>query len=253
MSETVYPNGVREITGNKYGSDYRMVVIPSKALRWAGFYYAPWGDYVENVPGDFTANISPYDENDYHLTQGFKHSDKTVAPYESFIPFGAYTIDHDFIIDNREGSWNILPHAAQVFRYLIRSGLKNHQWDDDENTRRVWDGLEPRRLIASNINGDTIVISVKGNINHRGWTLHECVEFAFDTRLGIIHLIDGDSGSSVQDCLVVSGQKKLFQGDLSGRRPGVGFLTVFFKEPLRMADSHNWLTVTSRFVGEILT
>jgi len=224
--DMLYSNGVRVRTGRANGSNYRQVIIPPSSVRSKTYdYVVGTCRNVESVEEyDAVFNFTPF-YGTCRPNLGLRIAGTEYEPYHNYNPY--LSLANPPVITHVAKQFRNHATVSQAFRYIVENGVKNPNYNSD------WDNLEPRRLVGLRENGTLVIVSVKGrDENQRGWTLHEAADFMLSRSCVVV--IDGDSGSSVQDYLVINGEKKLFYGvPVSQRSPVAVFLGITFTSPLQ--------------------
>jgi hypothetical protein len=203
----IYSNGVEVRTGRVFDSDYRVIRVPATSIKSATLWKGMPAAQVANIIGDVVFNFSPFSTTNYAPNLGLKINTLIYHAYVDFNPWIAWSSNKLVINHTKSGGFNTMATVAQGFRYIMQNGVKN------PNSNADWNPLEPRRLIATNAAGDTIIISVKGrSTTNAGISLHQAYDLAVSLNLGIITMLDGDSGSSVQDYIRVDSTPDIFRG-----------------------------------------
>lgn len=224
MGETIYSNGVTEITGRLNESDFVTYIIPYNSIASKTYLYEPSKcKFVENITGyDFVVNFTPFTLCKPNL--GLRIGGTEYETYHNYNPYLA--LDGVPQITHVYRNFKNFQSVSQAFRYIIENSAKN------PNATADWNNLNPLRLIGTKSNGDLVIIAVKGReTTQRGWTLHEAA--AYGLSLGCNMMVDADSGSSVQQTVIKDGTASLYTGvPLASRGPVAVFLAIKFKSPI---------------------
>lgn len=207
MGTTTYNLGIQTILDTYFGWGFRAVRIPAAAISKAAMYRPP-ATSVENVQGDLVFNFCPFLSTGPYL--GLKVNGAVLVNYSEidFNPFIGWGADNKLVINHQRAIFNTLPNAAQGFRYLLQNGVVNPLASSD------WKFKAARRLVATNAVGDTILVTTKGVSGQEvGLDLFQACDLLKSLPWGIVWAVDGDSGGSAQDCLVVDGQRNIYRGD----------------------------------------
>ncbi|HUV92700.1 MAG TPA: GH25 family lysozyme, partial [Anaerolineales bacterium] len=219
MQPKVFSNGVTVIAGDLHDSNVRTVIIPYASMRMAGFAYSA-GKCVqaESLDGfDFVANFTPFNVLTCRVNLGLRANG---LPYEDYHNYNPYLVlDGKPFISHVARQFKNYKTVSQGFRYLVENGFKNHNANSD------WDEKAARRLVGTKPNGDLVIITVAPVSYPGGWDLHQAAEYGIS--LGCDMLIDGDSGRSTQDYLLINGSKDVFWGT-PYHDSAPAFLTVKF-------------------------
>lgn len=222
-----FSNGVVITENRAYETDYKVTYIPSAAIKDMTWEVGTCRD-IELVPGDFVFNATPFDSQ-CRPTFGLKTVDGVFHNYVPYNPF--VSLDNNKVyIGHKEKEWNNYQTSAQFWRYIIENGQKNAQVLANPDGFPDWNQTHPRRLIGMNTVGDLIVILSRGyDVGQIGFTLHQACE------IGLAHgctwMVDGDSGISTQETIVINGVKEYDIGAPTWQHVAV-YGSVNFKEPL---------------------